>query len=284
MPHAKEMAEYADSFIDNNEKHAVWQQATDWAQFGKNIAFNGELIHKNPEDVGIVSGTPEEEYFNKEKMYVSELINAFETSTAHYLNHQGVEKEDDWHMMYPAICRYNVTTEDTALGQGVVGPLAMAHHSDYELLKEEMPGDKFVVTCTVYLNDDYEGGGVEFLENGNAHLYKPKAGDVCVFPSGHPDYLSEKFRYFHGVEAVKSGKKFFVRIFWMKPYQGSEEWLANQEKYGEDVWAEMEKARIVAGMRKQDSAIIDLNVEKPLSFEDIGVDPEKECGLEQFRS
>lgn len=285
MPHAKEIAEYSQWFIENNKKHDIWDEYTQWAEFGQNISFNDMHVTPDYDTFPKNAGEKQKEYYYKEKRYIRELIAAFETSTAHYLKAQNFKKPETWRMMRPAICRYVPTTEETIRGRGSNDrPMAMTYHTDYEILKEEMPGDKFALTCAVYLNDDYVGGGIEFLENGVPHLYKPKAGDVIVFPSGNPKYFSEEFTYYHGVEAIESGNKFFVRMFYVEPYEGSKEWLANQEKYGKDVWMEMEQARIVAGMRKHETTMLELNTAKPLTFKDVGIDPEKECGLEEFRS
>jgi hypothetical protein len=93
----------------------------------------------------------------------------------------------------------------------------------------------------IYLNDDYEGGEVAFKVfkddvDFDYFIYKPKAGDVLVLPA-HPPY-------YHGVHAAKINQKVFIRLFWGYEYAGSEEWLANQNKYGEEVWGEMEKQRL----------------------------------------
>ena len=99
-----------------------------------------------------------------------------------------------------------------------------------------MPGPKFHTTCTFYINDNYNGGDVEFYVNGDIINHKPKAGDLMVFPSGEP--------FYHGVKTIPDGNKFFVRNFVMFDYDGSEEWLANQKKYGAYRWAKMEFERI----------------------------------------
>ena len=44
-------------------------------------------------------------------------------------------------------------------------------------------------------------------------VYKPEAGDVVVFPSGNPDYLSDDGFYFHCVNRVTGGDKYFLSIF-----------------------------------------------------------------------
>jgi hypothetical protein len=61
-------------------------------------------------------------------------------------------------------------------------------------------------TCTIsaviYLNDDYEGGEIEFIRHGLT--IKPKAGDIIIFPSNYV--------YEHASLEVKSGVKYSVVV------------------------------------------------------------------------
>lgn len=66
-------------------------------------------------------------------------------------------------------------------------------------------GYKFVQFSTViYLNDDYEGGEI-FFPNQD-FCYKPKAGDIVLFPSGGTEYP-------HGVKEVTSGKRYTIAMW-----------------------------------------------------------------------
>jgi hypothetical protein len=77
-----------------------------------------------------------------------------------------------------------------------------------------LPGEYFKIhadhgpyyTCTVsavvYLNDDYEGGEIEFPRHGVT--LKPQAGDIILFPSN--------FVYEHASLNIKSGTKYSVVI------------------------------------------------------------------------
>lgn len=56
------------------------------------------------------------------------------------------------------------------------------------------------VSAMYYLNDDYEGGSVNFPELGIS--YQPKANELLLFPS------TEKFNY--SISAVTSGTKYSV--------------------------------------------------------------------------
>lgn len=56
------------------------------------------------------------------------------------------------------------------------------------------------VSVSAYLNDDYEGGEIEFDHFGISH--KPSAGDVVVFSSAFP--------YLHRVTPTKNGTRYAV--------------------------------------------------------------------------
>jgi hypothetical protein len=117
----------------------------------------------------------------------------------------------------------------------------MRYHSDYQREKANRPGYKFVITCTIYYNDDYEGGEIDFVMGKKLVKYKPKAGDLLVFPSGHPDYLTEEgMSYLHGVMPSYNKNKFLTRMYWQKYQQGTAEWYENEKKYGKDVWESMQ--------------------------------------------
>lgn len=60
-------------------------------------------------------------------------------------------------------------------------------------------------SLVTYLNDDYEGGEIEFL-NQNIKI-KPEAGSLIIFPSCQP--------YLHSSNVVKSGWKYMSPTFWL---------------------------------------------------------------------
>lgn len=164
----------------------------------------------------------------------SEVLTAFYEATSHYRENFPIEDPLNWKFTAPAICMYKTDGgADTNVG--------LFYHTDFQQERAAAPGPKPFLTCTMYLNDDYEGGEIKFRilkENGidyDSFKYKPKAGDVLVFPSRAP--------YYHGVNKTTVGQKYFVRTFWQYAYPGSPEWLEGQEKYGQEKWAEMEKER-----------------------------------------
>jgi hypothetical protein len=136
-----------------------------------------------------------------------------------------------------------------ALGLGVIeilkhkividNELAIGYHTDFHEHKLDSPGEKQIITYTVYLNDDNEGGEIEFIDERDNRLitYKPKAGDITVFPSGKP--------YWHSAKAVSSGNnKIFFRTFAIHYHEGSEAWRHGELKYGKEKWESMELERI----------------------------------------
>jgi hypothetical protein len=116
--------------------------------------------------------------------------------------------------------------------------MSMTYHTDRHQFDSERGGDHFVLTVTMYLNDDYEGGELTFLNENDSDVihYRPKAGDITVFPSAVP--------YFHGVERVDSGDRYLIRTFLSKIFDPSELWKKNADHYGIENYIKMEKERI----------------------------------------
>lgn len=115
----------------------------------------------------------------------------------------------------------------------------MLFHTDYGLGEWWQPGEKFLVTSTAYLNDDYEGGEIVFFCNDELFTYKPKAGDVLVFPSGNPLFPGKE-PFFHGVRKTLSGRKILVRTY-LKYFDSCNFhlWHSCKKIYGEEKWLEM---------------------------------------------
>lgn len=116
---------------------------------------------------------------------------------------------------------------------------AIDPHTDWHPHRFDEPGPKQILTYTVYLNDDYDGGEVDFVNEKDKCLiaYKPKRGDVTVFPSGAP--------FWHGARSVKNGNnKIFIRTFALFKYEGSKEWNRGLLSYGPTKWMEMHNKKV----------------------------------------
>jgi hypothetical protein len=65
------------------------------------------------------------------------------------------------------------------------------------------PAYNCTVSAVIYINDDYEGGDLKFPRLDNL-VYKPKAGDIAIFPS---NYIYE-----HASLPMESGTKYCVVV------------------------------------------------------------------------
>jgi hypothetical protein len=184
---------------------------------------------------------------NNQKELLKNIYEAFETSTRDFFeSYPNTEYYPDfiktWDMsQHPWIrsnisfLRYDPTNYNYQNGRP---GLAMDYHTDTHEFNTDSPGRKFIVTATMYLNDNYEGGAVSFLDedSGSVTDYKPKAGDVTVFPSGAP--------YYHGIQPIFGNERYLLRMFWYYDFEGTEEWHLNKNKYGEELWKQMQDEKI----------------------------------------
>ena len=78
----------------------------------------------------------------------------------------------------------------------------MGPHVDFE--GEDKVDFYPTISMVLYLNDDFEGGELNFTEQ-NVSI-KPEAGSLVIFPSHKP--------YYHDPRPVMSGIKYMVPLFW----------------------------------------------------------------------
>lgn len=192
-------------------------------------------------DFGSILRIPkiENESDSEEYQVYKELHQAFLDVCADYIeknNHTDFFKSNKWHVTEPSVCKY---FPEAGVGYG---GLAMDYHTDYQNEFEGEPGWKFGFTATMYLNDDYGGGEVDFYDGKNVISFKPKAGDITVFPSGSPD-IDPNNRYMHGVFLAKDNPKYFVRMHYQYWKDGSKEYNDGLNKYGQEKWQEMLKEK-----------------------------------------
>ncbi len=169
------------------------------------------------------------EMFIKEQKFVEEVEAAYNKVLLDYVDRHKIDLPEGWHFSGCSYSKYNAKIDTLS------NKMTMQYHTDHITSEKDMPGSKFYLTCTMYINDDYDGGDIEFYVDGKFINHKPAAGDILVFPSTEP--------YYHGVKTINTNEKFFVRNFIMVPHNGSEEWLANQRKFGALRWAKMEMER-----------------------------------------
>lgn len=74
---------------------------------------------------------------------------------------------------------------------------------EFKIHADDGPMYKAAVSAVIYLNDDYEGGEIQFPRMDNKTI-KPSTGDIVIFPS---NYIME-----HASLPIKSGTKYCVVI------------------------------------------------------------------------
>ena len=225
----KNTESYKQLLIDsenNLEKDIYFSEWGPWYELG--TMMNIGMLNKN-ETINILPS--DTEYIKLQKQFMQEISEAFFVTTEDYINEWGITYQK-WARSGLSICKYIPTIEKN------LQHMALQYHTDTHHFNEDSPGNKFAVTCTMYLNDDYDGGEISFLDESEGKIvkYKPKAGDVLVFPSGEP--------YYHGIHQVYNGDRYIIRTWWYEDFPGTKEWHENEKKYGKELWKQMEDQRI----------------------------------------
>lgn len=216
------------------DEFSIINKWTPWYTYGARTILNNRSLISN------------ETLNNKEEFYMRQKIQGLLENV-----HKDYVQDEDHIDGWPYEIKNLDLCDDiyNALGLGVIeilkhkivvdNELAIGYHTDFHEHKLESAGEKQIITYTIYLNDDYEGGEIEFIDERENKLitYKPKAGDITVFPSGRP--------YWHSAKAVCSGEnKIFFRTFAIHYYPGSEFWQKGVLQHGEEKWQDMELQRI----------------------------------------
>lgn len=233
-----------DSLVESDDK--IFNPWTQWSIFGDYINPLMPSFSLGDKYGGFKNIETKTQKQEDQKNFGIEMMENFHLVTEDYikrynidvdLNHLSVDDSGNllptWRWTGGTIGKYHISNEEEQHG--------MRYHSDYMREQGACPGYKFIITCTIYFNDDYEGGEVDFLMGDKLIKYKPSAGDLLVFPSGHPDYLTEDGKpYLHGVMPSYNNHKFLARMYWQKYQKGTDEWYNQEKEYGKDVWASMQ--------------------------------------------
>jgi hypothetical protein len=216
-----------------------WQ---DWYDVGKEIPlaandniFNYQTFPTKEEWDSKVNSWNNAPFFQRYPEAVQSLNwlaleEAFYNTTQDYVSLFPVEDIPNWYRGGANFLRYDAKSEDeVTIKASGTEKYALPFHTDFPYQVAHKEGVKPALTVTMYLNDDYEGGDIEYriydkhfvnfriegeqmIEIDTGHTipgfnYKPKAGDIIIFPS--------KLPYYHGVKKITAGQKLFLRTFWM---------------------------------------------------------------------
>lgn len=248
---------------NEGELFETWKE---WYTFGEiiqNVAAVSEIINfDRTVDHPVLLKYKEinNEISSEQKYLLEELVRCFHLVNKDYLEKNNFNldltamvdvtepsENPDFHTKFPkqvnkylwdgpSICKY------FAGGRSDLKDLAMQFHSDHIAEENPSEGYKFFLTTTTYLNDDYEGGEIVFAVGDKTVEYKPKIGDIIVFPSGHPNHLTENNNsYFHAVKRVYEKDKYFCRMYWKVFEHGSKEFFEMKKTLTEKEIRDKEK-------------------------------------------
>jgi hypothetical protein len=231
------------------EEDNLFENWSQWSRFGDYINYPmGKNFNKKWSYENLKTIEPKNSAQEDQKYFLLELSRGFDKVTEDYLSKFGssfnfnkdevIQTYDGesvplWDMYGPSISRYHKDPFDS---------MSMTYHSDFIREPIYSPGYKFAITANSYINDDYEGGEIDFFVSGELIKYKPEAGDWLVFPSGHPEVLKKEGNvYLHGVFPSSGNHKYFTRMYWKKYSFGSQEWFEKEQEFGREKWYEMQK-------------------------------------------
>lgn len=153
---------------------------------------------------------------NKDDLFIADLISFDELSKKifnRYLDKYDIKLSEPTEVTHSGMRHYTV--------DGHVGP-----HQDYSPHDLETPN--FTVTINAYLTEDYEGGEIVFFADNYSRqhesdddvilAYKPKAGDIVVFPSA----------LWHKTNPVLSGHRYNINTVLVE--QSVPTWYAEKTK------------------------------------------------------
>jgi len=229
LPFHEELTQTLNKMVEIDSGDYFYSKWEKWFIFGKysHLRFNpSESMSKNDHN------------FAPQLHLFTQVQESTRMAIAHYVSHYEVPILQKAYITDVSLAYYEDGLDISVDKSNV----AMAPHSDYVIPEEGWPGEKFFITATTYPNDDYEGGEIYFIFDDKKFTYKPKAGEIIVFPSGSPIWPGES-TYFHGVNTPLNGRKYLLRCYLKYTTGASQEYVDGVKEYGEEEWKKMCKEK-----------------------------------------
>ena len=266
LPKHAELTEVLIESEKNPDKFVYYNQWMQWNDLGLCLADG--LPNHNADKLIEETNDPQA---LKELELVKMINDGPRIAFEHYAKDYGLDLDLEWRPDGPAYYKY----DHQLPAPNIANPeFNMNYHTDYTFSMHDNPGLKPVITTTMYFNDNYQGGEMVFnLEkilsrpylkraeqfdeseklDVRGIVYRPEAGDLVVFPAGHPDFMfNQDYFYFHSVNRVTGGPKYFASVFFSLVSEGTEYWREGIEEYGKDLWLWLEKRRVYnSGYKKK---------------------------------
>jgi hypothetical protein len=215
------------NIIDNkNKKSPLWPEWKQWYDQGK---FMSQIFLKND----LVINEFDDANTQIEKLFLQNIFEAFnfikedyfkdyegkKGNWPEYINQWEKIKESDKDSLRIDVYKY----DDIYNEKDDLNDLLLQYHVDEmpELANKNI--DHKIITLTIYPNDNYNGGEICFYDelSNKAYQYKPKAGDITIFPSAAP--------FYHAVKHFNNGSRYFMRIFIYNLFEDEKNWIKNNK-------------------------------------------------------
>jgi hypothetical protein len=174
-------------YVYETDSYDIGDIVTPWIEWRSSYEAPEDkpFIYGKRKMFGVPSQTHYDKYKNLEYIY-NEIKGATKYACLEYKKNKNILGKI---FNYP---NFVVSMYDTGVEMGL-------HHDTSD-------GDPFLkFSLVTYLNDDYEGGEIEFPNKGIK--LKPKAGSIIIFPSIYP--------YEHASKKIKKGQKYMTTSFWL---------------------------------------------------------------------
>jgi hypothetical protein len=224
----------------------------EWDEWSPNYNTPGEILKVRVVDVSLDINESDSDTVKKQKQVVSDIYEAFNLAKEDFLKDWAgkgtwpniimdwsTSDRKIWDNHEIDVLSYSSIPDPSIVHDPKDGVynLPMNYHVDANPTDLHSQGTKLAITITMYLNDDYEGGEISFYncDDDQMYNYKPRKGDVTVFPSFEP--------FYHGVLPMSGNKRYLIRAFLMYNYDGSDEWHNEKSMHEEQEWEMLEKQR-----------------------------------------
>ena len=175
------LVESLEERLKNEEHFGKKTAAKSWEawKYGE-TTFNFKKLFQRPEALD-----PSDYYYNEMLEISSKLYNSLDLAFDHYSN-----------TLYPFAGRVIKSSEVCLQILKYVSSGHLPAHQDQGISTR-------VLSSVMYLNDDYDGGEIEFMHSGVK--IRPDAGSIIFFPSN--------FLYVHEVHPINNGTRYSLP-FW----------------------------------------------------------------------
>ena len=147
-----------DSLIESEDR--LFNPWTKWSIFGEYLNPMTPSFSMDYKDGGLESIETKTEIEENQKQFGIEMMKNFHLVTEDYIKKYNIDVDLEslsidesgdliptWRWTGGTIGKYHISNEEEQHG--------MRYHSDYMREQGSAPGYKFIITCTIYFNDDY---------------------------------------------------------------------------------------------------------------------------------